>query len=383
MSSGFGRVPMILAAGLALGLAGCGAPAGSPGAGPAPVPGVYEVWVTSESADQVARVRFGPDGGEVVQRRDVGSMPVEIDGPHGVAVSPDGRYVYVTIGHGMPFGSLWKIDAETNELVGQATLGLFAATVSTTPDGEYGFVSNFNLHGDPVPSSISKVHLPTMAEVARTETCVMPHGSRVNRQGTYHYSVCMMDQLLVEIEVGTGEISRTFSVEPGMEGPAGARPAERPMMDHDMGGGAVCSPTWAEPSADGSSVFVTCNRGREVVEIDVDRWEIVRRFETGEAPYNLAVTLDGRYLLVSLRNRTDPALEVYDLSTGRQAGRVPASTTLVHGIAVSPDSRFAFITAEGVGAEAGKVDMVDLSRMERTASVEVAQQATGIAIVPE
>jgi DNA-binding beta-propeller fold protein YncE len=365
--------------------AGCGATGGAGGAGvlgpsaAAAPSGVYEAWVTSESADQIARVRFGPDGAEVVHRRNVGSMPVEIDGPHGVAASPDGRFIYVSIGHGVPFGSLWKIDVATDEVVARTLLGLFPATVSVTPDGEYAFVSNFNLHVDPFPSSISKVHLGTMAEVARTETCVMPHGSRINPQGTRHYSVCMMDQLLVEIDVATGEVSRTFSVARGMEG--AAAPEATPMR-HDDPNAELCNPTWAEPSADGSSVFVTCNRAREVLEIDVDDWRVVRRFATGEAPYNLASTPDGRYLLVSLRNRPDPALEIYDLESGEQAGRVPTTTTLVHGIAVTPDSRYAFVTAEGVGSEPGRVDVVDLRTLRRVASAAVAQQATGIAIAP-
>jgi DNA-binding beta-propeller fold protein YncE len=358
------------------------------GAAPAVAPAdEYHVWVTSESADQIAQIRFGPRGAEVVRTRAVGMMPVEIDGPHGVAIAPDGRYVYVSIGHGVPYGWLWKIDAESLEVVGRTMLGQFPATVAVTPDGEFGFISNFNLHGDHVPSSISKVHLPTMAEVARIETCVMPHGSRVDPQGVRHFSVCMMDELLVEIDVGTGAVSRTFSVARGYEGPAARQP-------HGHAGGAhagpasgaaagqeVCSPTWAEPSADGRRVFVTCNRAREVLEIDVERWELVRRFATGDSPYNIGVTPDGRHLLVTLRNRTDPALEVFELGTGRRVGRVETSTTLPHGIAVSGDSRYAFVSVEGVGAEPGRVDVIDLRAFRRVASVGVGQQATGIAVV--
>lgn len=371
----------LLAVSTLLALTAC-AGAGDPTVRPSPATGTYDAWVTSESADRVTLVRYGPEGASIVESLPVGMMPVEIDGPHGVAVAPDGRFIYVTIGHGVPFGYLWKIDAETHEVVGRTTLGRFPATVSVTPDGEYGFVSNFNLHGDPVPSSISKVHLGTMAEVARTETCVMPHGSRVNPQGTRHYSVCMMDQLLVELDVGTGSINRLFSVAPGHRGPVDPGAAGAAAGHGQATGDEVCSPTWAEPSADGSSVFVTCNRAAEVLQIDADRWELVRRIPTGEAPYNLATTPDGRYLLVSLRNRTDPALEVYDVRTGEQVARVPATTTLVHGIAVSGDSRIAFISVEGVGSEPGKVDVIDLSTFSRAASVEVGQQATGIATVP-
>jgi DNA-binding beta-propeller fold protein YncE len=365
-----------------LGLTGGCAASAAAGSGTDPSPAArYEAWVASEAVDEISLIRF--EGGEasVVTQRAVGSIPVELEGPHGIAVSPDGRYVYVTLAHGLPNGSLLKIDTRTNQTAGRTLLGLFPATVSITPDGEYGFVSNFNLHGDHVPSTISMVHLPSMVEVARTETCVMPHGSRVNSQGTRHYSVCMMNELLVEIDAATGAMLRAFSVKRGEEGPVSHSSHE---MTTDSAAAAEigCSPTWAEPSADGTRVFVTCNRAREVLEIDVGRWEVLRRFETGENPYNLAVTPDGRVLLVSLRNRDDAALELFDLATGRMIGRVPASTTLAHGIGVTTDSRYAFLTSEGVGSEPGRVDVIDLASARRVASVTVGQQPTGVAVVP-
>lgn len=377
---------------------------------PAPAPtSPYAVYVVSEAADLVARVGYGPGAGARLEvERPVSTRPHENDGPHGVAVAPDGRYYYVTVGHGMPFGALWKLDGQTHEVVGRVTLGLFPATVDVTPDGEYGFVSNFNLHGDHVPSSISKVHLPTMAEVARIETCVMPHGSRVSADGRRHYSVCMMDDLLVEIDVAGGRVARRFSVSPGSEGPVQrsrgtgdghadaprdprvrAGPDAEAAHAHDAQGGAdgppqaqLCSPTWAQPSPDGERVYVTCNRRDEVLEVDVRGWAVARRFPTGEAPYNIDVTPDGRHLLVTLKNRTAPAVEVIELDSGRSVARIATSTTLPHGIAIPGDGRYAFVSVEGVGAEPGKVDVIDLTTLERIDSIEVGQLAAGIAAVP-
>lgn len=366
---------------LALAAGGC-APAGAARAQDAPAPAAgYVAYVAAESADQLYRIHFEPGtGARIERRRPVGSNPVDLEGPHGLAVSPDGDSYVVTLGHGSPNGSLLRFRTADDELLGRTTLGLFPATVDVTPDGAYAFVANFNLHGDHVPSSISKVHLPTMAEVARTETCVMPHGSRVNAQGTRQYSACMMDQQLVEIDVATGEVSRRFSLVPGMEGAAHAA------MDHAAGehaapAPAVCSPTWAEPGADGTKVYVACNRSDEVVEIDVASWTVTRRFATGDAPYNLETTPDGRLLLVTLKNREAPATEVFDLATGRSLARVPNSTTLPHGVAVTADSRYAFISVEGVGSEPGKVDVIDLRALQRVADVAVGQQAGGIAVV--
>lgn len=52
---------------------------------------------------------------------------------------------------------------------------------------------------------------------------------------------------------------------------------------------------------------------------------------------------------------------------------------MTHGVVISPDSRYAFVSVEGVGAEPGKVDISDLRTFERVADVPVAQQAGGIA----
>ncbi|CAN5666076.1 YncE family protein [soil metagenome] len=339
----------------------------------------YSVYVASESADQVSHIRFEGGTATVERQRTVGSLASELDAPHGLAISPDGRHYYVTLGHGRPFGWLWKMTTDGDEVVARTMLGLFPASVDVTPDGEYAFVSNFNLHGDHVPSSVSKVHLPSMHEVTRTETCVMPHGSRVNPQGTRHYSTCMMDQLLVEIDVQTGSVGRMFSVEPGREGPAPVRRESGHRMPRD--GMAVCSPTWVSPSHDGARVFVACNRSNEILEIDVGSWTLVRRISTGEGPYNLEPTPDGRLLLATLKNRNAPATEIFDISTGRSVGRIANATVLPHGIAITSDSRFAFVSVEGVGAEAGRVDVIDLATLSRVASVEVGQQAAGIAVV--
>ena len=42
-------------------------------------------------------------------------------------------------------------------------------------------------------------------------------------------------------------------------------------------------------------------------------------------------------------------------------------------------SRYAFVTIEGVGAEPGAVDVIDLASRTKVASVDVGQQAGGIA----
>src|SRR5262245_41329396 len=158
----------------------------------------YFVYVASEAADRITLVRFRPDGAAVAREIATGLMPTDIDGPHGLAGSPDKTFYYVSIAHGQPNGSLWKYSTKDDKLVGRVTLGMFPATLDISPDGEFLFVVNFNLHGDMIPSSVSVVTPDDMTEIARIPTCTMPHGSRLSADGSRHYSACRMDEQLAE-----------------------------------------------------------------------------------------------------------------------------------------------------------------------------------------
>jgi DNA-binding beta-propeller fold protein YncE len=359
-----------------------GLTAQTPASAPAKPTRDYWVYVGAESADLIHRIRFGPAGAVVEKTIPVGESAVEMEGPHGLQISPDGKYLHMTTGHGSPDGKYWKFELGPDTLVGPGIhLGYFPASLDVTPDGLYAFVVNFNLHGEMIPSSVSVVYTPTNTEVARTQTCTMPHGSRVEPSGSYQYSTCMMDDQLVEVDTRSFAVSRRFSLAKGKEGgipvqweseharhlAAGHRVAMAP---------ASCSPTWAQPGADGKKIYVACNKADEILEIDRAAWQVTRRFATGRGPYNLGVTPDGKLLVASLKQGS--AVQVFDLASGRGVMTEKSSTTVTHGVAISSDSRYAFVSNEGVGAQPGKVDVYDLLALTRVATVDVGQQAGGI-----
>ncbi len=345
----------------------------------------YEVIVGAEAVDKMQIVRFGPQGASLVHERSIGKSAVDPDGPHGVGVSPDGRFYYVSTAHGNPNGILWKLDAEQDKVLAQVELGSFPATLQVTSDGEYAWVVNFNLHGDMVPSSVSVVGTRDMVELTRIPTCTMPHGSRLSPDGRHHWSVCMMDDVLVDIDATKFEVARHFSLGKGSEmGMTGAPPQRgAPMADHSghgmeppKPGDVSCSPTWAQPSRDGRTVWVACNRASEIVEIDVAQWTMRRRIATGNGTYNLATTHDGALLIGT--NKRGQSVSIHDAKTGAELARVATSTRVPSGLVVSPDDRYVFVTCEGVGSEPGAVDIIDLASKTRVASVPVGQMAGGI-----
>jgi DNA-binding beta-propeller fold protein YncE len=140
-------------------------------------------------------------------------------------------------------------------------------------------------------------------------------------------------------------------------------------------GDVSCSPTWAQPSADGSFVYVACNKSSEIVEVDASAWKITRRIEAGPGVYNLAVTKDGKLIAT---NKRGPSVSIYDLKSGKELARIPTRRKVVHGAVASPDNRYAFISVEGVGSEPGTVEVIDLESLKTVAVVDVAPQAAGI-----
>jgi DNA-binding beta-propeller fold protein YncE len=332
----------------------------------------YFVYLVCEGADKIVVVKFGSDGAKVDHMLHTGMLPGgDISGPHGIIMSPDRQFYYVTIAHGRPYGQALKYRVKDDAVVGQVTLGFFPATVDITPDGSFLYEVNFNLHGDMVPSSVSVVATDEMIEAARIPTCVMPHGSRINPKGTKQYSACMMDDMLVEIDTGKFAVSRSFVLSKGKEsGMTGAPP-----QNHHAMAAATCSPTWAQPSADGRSVYVACNKSDEVVEVGVDPWTMKRRIPAGSGVYNLAVSKDGKLVATNKRGQS---VSVFELDTGHELARIATKRKIPDGVVISPDDRYAFIAVEGIGSEPGTVEVIDLQSLKTVATVDVPEQAVGI-----
>jgi DNA-binding beta-propeller fold protein YncE len=137
-----------------------------------------------------------------------------------------------------------------------------------------------------------------------------------------------------------------------------------------------CSPTWAEPSVDGSSVFVACNGSSEIVEVNANTWTLVRRIPARAGVYNLDVTHDSQRLIAT--NKRDQSVSIYELKSGRELARLPTKRKVLHGVVVTPDDRYAFVTVEGIGSEPGTVEVIDLTTLKTVATLDIGLGAAGI-----
>lgn len=363
----------------------------------------YYIYVTAESEDEVALIKFDGKKAETIKRIPVGVWPAENEGPHGITVSPDGKHWYLSLAHGNPYGTLYKYETGSDKVVGETKLGLFPASMQISEASGLLYCVNFNLHGDMVPSTVSVVDVESMTELEQITTGAMPHGSRLTTDGMKHYSVAMMSGELFEIDALKLKVTKKFDLDEAGQLSMGemdhskmdhskmaaTEKKEEPAMDHSkmdhsaMGMGAApmkhsaFKPTWVSTHPTKDFVYVAGNGAAEIYEVDTKAWKVTRKFKTDKGPYNMDITPDGKKLIVSYK--TAAKTGIWDLESGIELARIKNSQTVTHGVAISTDGKFAFVSVEGKQGDAGAMDVFDLQTLKLVDTARLGKQAGGIA----
>ena len=320
----------------------------------------YRLYVVSESGDIVTQLAWDGATLTTLKTVPVGIMPADIDGPHNITLSPDGRSYYVTIAHGTPYGSLWKMAVDGDTLLGRAPVEMFPTTISVTPDGELAFVANSDFYGDhPRTNLVSVIYTPQMTPLTNVAACDMPHGVKVNHAGTFVYISCMNSDEVLEIDRQSLGITRRHKTGAAM----------------GMGG---CMPTFVSLSADDKRLYVACNHGNSLQVIDAATLTLVKEIPTGAGAYNVEPSPDGKWVIVT--NKKAQSVSVISADSLVEVARVPTTKKIPHGVAFSPDGRYAFISQESIGVDPGAVDVIDLTTRTKVATAPVPLQPTGITL---
>ena len=334
----------------------------------------YYAYVAAESEDEVSLIKFDGVNGIELEKIPVGIWPAENEGPHGLTVDPNGKFWYLTLAHGNPYGTLFKFSTKTNKVVGKTLLGLFPASMQISETTGLLYCVNFNLHGDMKPSTVSVVDPETMTEIKQIQTGSMPHGSRISSDGLYHYSVAMMSDELFEIDAVSLKVSRVLKLNDNIN--LMNDKMDHSNMNHTMTDTKI-KPTWVIPHPSNNKLYVAANGSNEIIEVDVDSWKITEKFKTGKGPYNVEISPNGKLLVVTYKN--DGSTAIWDIALKKELKVIKNKRNVSHGVAISSDSKYAFISVEGVGGEPGTVDIINLETLNLISSVNTGKQAGGIA----
>jgi hypothetical protein len=259
---------------------------------------------------------------------------------------------------------------------------MFPTTISVTPDGELAFVANSDCYGDhPRTNLVSVIYTPQMTPLTNVAACDMPHGVKVNHAGTFVYISCMNSDEVLEIDRQSLGIARRHKTGAAMA-----------MGAHDMGattaGAAApapaspapqCMPTFVSLSADDKRLYVACNHGNSLQVIDAATFTLVKEIPTGAGAYNVEPSPDGKWVIVT--NKKAQSVSIISADSLVEVARIPTTKKIPHGIAYSPDGRYAFISQESIGVDPGAVDVIDLTTRTKVATAPVPLQPTGITLL--
>jgi YVTN family beta-propeller protein len=222
--------------------------------------------VTTEGSNHVVVV--DPLEGRVVKRVAVGEGVA-----HMVALSPDGRFAWVT---NISAGTLEKLDLEEGAVVASLVTGKGAEGVAVARGGREVWVTN---RGDDTVSVVDAGSLEVLATLASPgfpiRVALTPDGRRALVTNARAATLSVFD-------VESRTLERTLRIaDPDAE--------YQPTL---LGDSALPIGVFVNP--DGSRAYVAISGANQVAVIDTQSWAIVALWETGREPDALGIRLDPR-----------------------------------------------------------------------------------------
>jgi YVTN family beta-propeller protein len=256
-------------------------------------------------------------------------MPVPL-GPHGLAMTPDGRKVYVGSDQ---LSSVSVVDTATDAIVAQIEVGPSLYGLSISPDGRKLLVSVWGAN-EVVIIDTTTDRITGRVPIARPDmSAISPDG-----RTAYVGSMSLDNPALAIVNL--------------------AKPAK-------IGTVALSHlPRALAFSADGKRLYFTVDGADTVQVLDPGRNKVVAVVPVGASPHGPLLAAGGHGALVVSQARNE--LDILDPLQNTVNGTV-AVGRLPHGIATSADERTVYVTNEG----SGDVSVIDLVDRKVTATITI------------
>ena len=185
--------------------------------------------ITDNKSDTLSFVTADSSQHALLGAVTVGDIPVELEGPHHIAASKDGRYLYVNLSNYVPGsgsgphgahgtgalpGSLLKLDSKTGEQIDECQVHANPGDVILSADDSLAFVTHYDLlvlqqtlqkttfQETDAYASVVIVDTATMTKIGELpKTCVTPHGEGLSPDQRTLYVVCAESDELVALDV--------------------------------------------------------------------------------------------------------------------------------------------------------------------------------------
>lgn len=330
----------------------------------------------------------GPADWKELARIPVGLNPVELEGPHHTAASPDGAFYYVGIsnyvpgsgsgphgthGAGTVDGYCLKLDSTTNRLVGSVRVDPNPGDVIISKDGRTLYQTHFDLlkittvakRGGTEAEMYSRMAILDAETMTRkgdlVSVCPAPHAVRLSLDERRAYIACYSDEVaIVDLTDPSHPVTR---VKVAANAGNALTPRHSPYA-------LTVSPTTG-------AVWVSSPTSHMVQYLDATTLTMdpTRTMHLGGPPMFGAFTADGRTLYMPYQGGdsiaiVDPTLASIDY-VPPEIPLAPSGCLNVHQVSLAPDERYAFVVCEGDHIGPGTFHVVDLAERKVVRTVQV------------
>jgi YVTN family beta-propeller protein len=241
---------------------------------------------------------------EIGLRRNVATIEKVGEEPFGIAITPDGKYAYVTSRGG---NKVAVISTQTKQVVKSIPVGLEPTGVAISPTGKFAYVAN---HGD------------NDVEVINTETMTLAPGEPVKvgkgpmgiefTPGGTAYVVDEVGKEVSAINAATGKVTEIPLSEDGGE------------------------PRGITVSPDGTKAYVVGLGTGPISVINTGTNKVTGQIEVAGEPQEVAFAANGKTLYVT--EAKSPQVQTINVETGKVSGSpIALPGEFPTGIALTPD----------------------------------------------
>lgn len=257
----------------------------------------------------------------------VATIPVDKK-PFGVAISPDGRRIYVVDSKTLPGGApstgvVSVIDAISNTVIDTYAAGGNPTNIVVNPSGTRAYVVNEGTGSVSVLDiTANKTTIPDINNISGAV------GIAISADGSRLYVGSSTQQLYI-IDAATNQIIKKIQTQ-------------------------SANPTALCVSPDGNYVYITNNTSNYISVIDVATGDS-KNITVGLAPYAMAITPVGDKLYVTNRSASN-TVTIINTATGSLIKQIDIPS-LPQGICVSPNGKQVFV----VGQDPDELEVIDVN----------------------
>lgn len=333
-----------------------------------------KIYVANQGSDEISVLSL--DNLLVTRIITVGTSP-NLEGPHNIWLDQPGNRWYVTLINKTP-GELWQYDAATDSLIDTVPVGSSPANGVTTSDGSTVFVTNWD-ETDGSTGFVQIVDAATMTVTGEIRVGGQPHGIAISSDDTRLYTTNYYTDDISVIDLTQNppvEINRI---------PVAAD--VNPLNPKQY------QPNEVIPSLDGRFLFVVLfQRDRSDLRvIDLAGDSLYTIIPTGGPGFLADLTPDGSELYVAdWGSRSVTVINTATLM--REETLTNEYFAFPHGVAFTPDGRYALVTnenqngaapshhpTEGGGAR-GNIAIIDTQTRTVVKAIDLEPVSAGIAV---